>query len=106
MREASMVRGVTSPFRRAVAFLVVASAAMWVFPDVAAHGQTSPPSAPAGNPEPAVPSPPAQGSGTAPASDAPAAAARRTTRAECERYVGLLAGREKDRNLLGQAEVK
>jgi hypothetical protein len=101
-----MVRGVTSRSSRAIAFLVAASAAAWVFPDVAAHAQTPPPSAPTGKPERAVPSPPAQGSGTAPASDAPAEAARKTTREECERYVGLLTGREKDRELLGQAEVK
>src|ERR1041384_3653754 len=97
MREASMVRGISSRLCRARVFLVVACAAVWVFLGVAAHGQTPPTSAPAGNPAPAVPAPPAQGSETSPTPGAPAAAAEKTSRQDCERYVGVLAGGGKDR---------
>jgi hypothetical protein len=102
-----MVRGVASRVRRTGVFVAVACAAACVLGDVAAHGQTPPPSAPTGNPERAVPPPPpAQGSEAAPTPEAPAAAAGKTSRQDCERYVDALAGRDKDRALLRQPEVK
>ncbi len=81
--------------RTVILAIAMASLGTWILPEIAAHGQT-----------PGVPAAPAGSAAT------PAAPARlpsmtsKGSRADCERYVGVFAGSEKDAALLKRPEVR
>jgi hypothetical protein len=86
--------------------LTAISVASWVLPEVASHGQPAGSPAPAANPErAAAPEASADDAGTPAAAPSPAARKPAASRADCERYARVLAGRDKDPELLKQAEA-
>lgn len=100
--------GVTpSSFGRIAAFVAITSAGAWLFSGAPAQGQPATPSSPKPAPTTTSTAPSAAPSvGASPAARSPAPPARKPSREECERYVSVLAGREKDPAVLKQEDVK
>src|SRR5881628_2786017 len=92
--------------RTVVLAIAVTSIGVWMFPRIAA-AETPRPAAPAAKPEQATPPKvPAEPAGTPAASGSPGTPASSKSRSQCDRDVGVLAGRDKDRTLLKQPDVR